>query len=244
MPSHGFAAKSSAKSTIHLKTLGQQMQSAISTQDEMGLIEMKIIEKNGDSKIRSMSYSRLHLGTYHYSLMRMRSPKDIQGTALLSVIHNGKEEKWIYLPSSKQTRKITTSEGNARILDSELYTEDFDLGVIQSSKARILKSSSDAGILVEASPQKSKSVYGKTHSWIKNNLIQKAELFDKKNHLFKVVQFSNYQKIGSSSKWRPLKISIENLQNHRKTELIFSKIKVNQKLQAQDFTVKALANDF
>jgi uncharacterized protein len=230
-----------AKEASELNKLGEDMAAQISTQDEIGKIQMKVIESDGTSKTRDMSYSRLNDQNSHYTMIRMISPKDIRGTSLLSIIKNGQEEKWVYLPSSKATRKISTSgEGGSRILDSELYAEDFDLGVLKSATSKIKKKESDGTVIIETKIANPKSSYGKTTSWVgKNNLLKRAEVYDKKNALLKQVEFSDYMEVGTG-KWRAGQISILNVQNKRKTELIFKDIKVNQGLKPIRFTTRAL----
>jgi len=182
---------SAATAQDDIKALGEKMRVQISSKDETGKIEMTITEKDGFSKKRELSYQRLHAGTSHFTIMRMLAPKDVKGTALLSVIKKEQEEKWIYLPGSKQTRKIsTTSDSGARILDSELYTEDFDLGTIRTATSQITKKEADGSVVIETKLDNSKSSYSKSISWIdKDHLLKKAELYDKKGALLKVVQF-------------------------------------------------------
>jgi predicted RND superfamily exporter protein len=227
-----------------LKTLGEKMQSLITTKDESGKIEMTITEKDGFSKKREISYSRLHEKESHFTIMRMIAPKDVKGTALLSVIKNQQEEKWIYLPTSKQTRKISTNDSSARILDSELYTEDFDIGTIQGASSKISKKEKDGTFVIETKMTNPKSSYSKTISWIGNDsLLKKAELYDKKGALLKLIQFPKYTTVGNQ-KARPVQIQIENVQNKRKTDLVFSNMKVDQKLKEKDFSTRNLGEDF
>lgn len=230
-----------AKEVDELKKLGEEMQAQIATQDEVGKIEMKVYESDGSNKSREMSYSRLNDKESHFTLIRMISPKDIKGTSLLSVIKNGQEEKWVYLPSSKATRKISTSgDGGARVLDSELYAEDFDLGVLKSATSAIQKKESDGTIIIETKIANPKSSYGKTISWVgKDKLVSKAEVYDKKNALLKKIEFSKYSEVGKG-KWRAGQISIVNVQNKRKTDLILKDIKVNKGLKPAKFTTRAL----
>jgi len=250
LPNQSHASKASPKrgtaqaTSSELKTLAEKMKTMVTTKDETGKIEMTIFEKDGFSKKREISYARLHVNDSHYTLMRMLAPKDIKGTALLSVIKNKQEEKWIYLPTSKQTRKISTSGSSARILDSELYTEDFDLGTIQSASNQIAKREADGTLVIITIVKGPKSSYSKTVSWVgRDALLKKAELYDKKGKLIKIIQFPKYVTLGNQ-KIRPVQILIENVQNKRRTELTFSEMKVDQKLKEKDFATRNLGEDF
>jgi outer membrane lipoprotein-sorting protein len=181
----------------------------------------------------------------HDTIIRMLTPKDLKGTALLSVLREkpAKEEKFVYLPSSKQTRKVTTSEGNAKVLDSELYTQDFDLATVQTATSR-LKANADGSSIIETQINEPKSPYGKTVALVSADArLQRADVYDKKGRLLKKIGFFNYQDVGPG-KIRASEIKIENVQNHRRTDLKFSGFKVNQGLQEKDFTPAALASGF
>jgi predicted RND superfamily exporter protein len=238
-----------AKSAVDLNLLAERVSALVSTRDELGKIEMKIIESDGSTKTREISYSRLNEKNTHFTILRMLSPKDIKGTALLSVIKGGnadqaQEEKWIYLPTSKQTRRIATSEGSARILDSELYSEDFDLASVKGASSQVIKEEADGTIEIETKIPSGKSSYSKTLSWIgKDNLIKKSEVFDKKGALLKQVEFGKYIDAGGG-KWRAGQIRITNVQNKRKTDLDLLSVKVNQNLKEKDFSTRALAESF
>ena len=228
-----------------ISKLGSAMQAMVESQDEAGTIVLTVTEPDGVSKVREITYSRLNgAGPSHYTLMRMVSPKEMKGMAILSVIKNGSEEKWVYLPTSKQTRKISTSEGSARVLDSELYTEDFDLGLLKAATSHILKKNTDGSVVVESDLKAEKGSYSKTLTTVgKDNLIKRSEVFDKKGSLLKQIDFSRYEQV-SPGVWRAMQIQVLNLQNHRKTDLKLSHVKVNSKLKEQDFSTRALAEGF
>ncbi len=233
-----------AKTPSKLEALGDKMADLVATKDEVGKISMKIIESDGSHKIREISYSRLNEKQSHFTIMRMMSPKDIKGTSLLSVIKGDVEEKWIYLPSSKQTRKIATTDSSARVLDSELYSEDFDIANIKGVQSKILKEESDGTLQIETKLASAKSSYSKAVAWVgKDNLVKKTEVYDKKGALLKIVEFPKYVDVGGGKK-RASQINITNVQNKRKTELTLNAVKVNQNLKERDFSTRALAESF
>ena len=79
-------------------------------------------------------------GAKHMTLVRMKSPTDLKGTALLNVIEDGEENQWLYLPSTKQVRRIMGNQNKkAGVLGSELTPEDLDITTLKVSKATLLK---------------------------------------------------------------------------------------------------------
>lgn len=231
-----------------LTKISQEMNARISTRDEEFTAQMKIIEADGSSKDREMKIWRLSPSKKDHSLMvRMLKPADLKGTALLATLKNDKENKWIYLPSTKQTRRLTGENSKGGILGSELNAEDFDFNKDQSANSSVQKEitvKDKKYWLVSSDVNASSANYSKVLSYIATSeyLPVKAECYDKQGKLLKILEFSNYKKI-SANKWRAEKIKIRNIQNNRGTDIILSEVKLNQNLKNSKFTAKALADD-
>lgn len=247
-----FGIQSSARAAIppvDVQKIASEISSRMSAKDEEFDVTMKIVEADKTSKERGMKITRLSPNKKeHYVLVRMQTPKDLKGTSLLATYKNGKEEKWLYLPSSKQTRRLasTSSESNS-ILGSELNTEDFNINTETSAKNTLKKEAQIKGekfYVIESDVNAVSGHYSKVVSYIAVNefLPNKSEAYDKRGKLLKVIDFSDYQKVGTG-KWRAGKIRIRNVQNNRATEIALSNIKVNQDLKPSEFTPKALTDE-
>lgn len=234
--------------TATTQSIGKEMAQRLSSKDEEFVINMKIIEADGSSKDRQMKIWRLSPAKKeHYLLVRMQKPQDLKDTALLATLKDDKEEKWIYLPSSKQTRRLTGESGQGGILGSELSVEDFDFNREQGAENILKKEAEIAGkkyYVVESDVSGTSGSYSKVVSYISavDYLPIKVESFDKQGKLAKTVDFLGYKKI-SGGKWRASKIKIKNIQNKRGTEIIVSNIKINQNLKTSKFTPKELAEN-
>lgn len=247
-----FGATSSARAAIppvDVQKIASEISSRMSAKDEEFDVTMKIIEADKSSKERGMKIMRLSPSKKeHYVMVRMQTPKDLKGTSLLATYKDGKEEKWLYLPSSKQTRRLasTSSESNS-ILGSELNTEDFNINTETSAKNTLKKEAKIRGqnyYVVESDVNKVSGNYSKVISYIAQNeyLPAKSEAYDKQGKLLKVIEFSDYKKVGDG-KWRAGRIKIRNMQNNRATEIALSNIKVDQNLKPSEFTPKALSEE-
>lgn len=242
----GFPHNASAQVTIDQIT--KEMSDRIRTHDEEFTVQMKIIEADGSSKDRQMKIMRLSpQKKEHAMIARMQKPQDLKGTALLATLKGEKEDKWIYLPSTKQTRRLTGDNGKGGILGSELSTEDFDFNHEQGASSTVKKELEIKGtkyILVESDVNNTSSNYSKILSYISATefLPIKSECYDKQGKLLKTIDFSDYKKL-PGNKWRAGKIKIRNAQNKRATDIEISEIKINQNLKVSKFTPKALAED-
>lgn len=241
-------ASAQAKPAISVIQISKEMNNRISARDEEFDVQMKIIEADGSSKDRDMHIWRLSPNKNEHSLLvRMKKPADLKGTALLALFKNEKEDKWIYLPSTKQTRRLTGENSQGGILGSELSTEDFDFSREHTAQSSIKKEIEIKGrkyFVLESNVNETSTNYSKVISYIDATeyLPLKAECFDKQGKLLKILDFGEYKKMGSG-KWRAEKIKIRNAQNNRGTDIHLSQIKLNQNIKATKFNPKSLADD-
>lgn len=231
-----------------VEKIGSEMSQRLRSKDEEFQVSMKTTEADGSSKERLMHLWRMSpVKNDHSLVVRMLQPQDLKGTALLATLKGNQEDKWIYLPSSKQTRRLTGESGRGGILGSELSVEDFDFNRDQGTKNTLKKEVVIDGkkyYLVESDVEATSSNYSKIVSYVsaKEWLPIKAECFDKQGKLLKVIDFMAYQKL-PRDKWRAGKIKIKNVQNKRTTEISISKVKLDQNFKGSRFTPKALSED-
>ncbi|ASD63725.1 RND transporter [Bdellovibrio bacteriovorus] len=228
--------------------LGEEMSQRLRSRDEQFVVKMKIIEADGSSKDREMKIWRFSpQKKEHYLLVRMQKPQDLKGTALLATLKGEQEDKWIYLPSTKQTRRLTGESGQGGILGSELSTEDFDFNRDQGVQTVIKKEAEIGGkkyLIVESDVNTTSPSYSKIISYVSatDYVPVKVECYDKQGKLLKTLDFTGYKKV-AGNKMRASKISIKNVQNKRATVIGLSQVKIDQGLTAARFTPKALAED-
>jgi predicted RND superfamily exporter protein len=243
------ATKSTSSMTA--EQLGKELGEKLRTQDESFNVKMKIIEADGSTKDREMKVWRLSPAKKeHYLLVRMSKPQDLKGTALLATLKEGKEDKWIYLPSSKQTRRLSGDSGGGSqggILGSELSTEDFDFNADRGAQSNVSKEIEAGGkkyYVVESNVEAASDSYSKVVSFVAQDthLPVKSECYDKSGKLLKTIDLLGYKKL-PGDKYRVSKIVIKNVQNKRGTEILLSQIKINQGLKTSQFTPKALSEE-
>lgn len=241
-------AGSAAQTAMTAEKIGQEMSSRLKSKDEEFQVNMKIIEADNSNKDRKMKIWRLSPEkNEHYFLVRMLTPQDLKGTALLAVVKGDQEDKWIYLPSTKQTRRLTGETGQGGILGSELTVEDFDFNRERGTQNTLKKEIEIKGkkyFIVESNVNATSANYSKVVSYVsaEDFLPIKVECYDKQGKLLKVLDVSNYNKVGGN-KWRAGKIKIRNMQNKRGTEIAISQVKLDQNLKISRFTPKALAQE-
>lgn len=225
------------------KAILDKVEKNVNSQDEVATVKMTITEPDGTKKDRALEIRRKGQEDKQKVLVKMQSPADLKGTSLLSVSKGKSSDQWLYLPSSKQTRRILSSNKSSNFMDSELSYEDMGTSSDAKFESKILKTESEGGhkfTVIENTP-KGESSYGKIHLWVdqSNYLVGKMEYFDKSMKLLKVSNFSGYKQYDKGV-WRAQKIQVANVQNKRGTVLELSDLKLNKGLPDDEFTESAL----
>lgn len=241
------AAKSSGLSA---KQILDRVNKNMRSTDESASVKMHIIEKNGSVKKRELEIKRKAKSSEKSVIVRLVAPGDIRGTGLLSVEKSGEKNQWLYLPSSKRTRRILSQNQGGAFLGSELSYEDMGGSAGVDFKSKILKYQKGKKgkiAVIESRPKKGESAYSKIISWVplgKNGyVVTRAQYYDQKGKLLKIAEFSKYKKFGNKV-FRATKMQIKNVQNKRGTVMLLKDLSVNRGIDDDEFTVSSLEDSF
>jgi outer membrane lipoprotein-sorting protein len=207
---------------------------------------MKIIEADGSSKERELTIKRKFSNNKNQTFVKILKPTDQRGAGFLSVVENGSEQQWIFLPSSKQVRRFVSKNKQEGVLGSELSPQDLDLTTVKSAEAKLLKiekvGKTDVAT-IEVVSKSNATAYSKAQLWINlsNHTPIRIEYYDAQGQALKRVEFLNYTTVNKIQ--RAQKVVIKNLKNKRGTELLLSEINANSGLSDDAFTQRALSKD-
>lgn len=226
------------------KAILKNVEKNMTSKDEVANLKMVITEKDGSKKERALEIRRKGQDAEQKVMVRMQSPADLKGTALLSVSKGKASDQWLYLPSSKQTRRIQSGKRSSSFMDSELSYEDMGTNADAKFESKVVKQEEIAGrkySVIENTP-KGESSYGKILIWVDlgTNLVGKMEYYDKAMKPLKVSSFSGYKQFDKGV-WRAQKVQVSNLQNGRGTTLEMSGLSLNKGLDDGEFTESALS---
>lgn len=200
-------------------------------------VKMKIIEPNGDTKLREMRMETMQYKDGFKALIRMLSPVDVKGMAFLEDFDGKNELQWIYLPSSKQVRRVGNVSRSAGIMGSELTPEDLNIQAIHGSKAKLVKKEKDKAI-VEVTPG-GKSEYTKVRiTFSMPDYLPVHTDYLTGDQVKKTVDFDGYKAVGKVM--RAQGVHIKNLENKRGTEITLGDLVVNAKIPEENFSETAL----
>jgi len=178
------------------------------------------------------------------TLVVFSSPADVRGTALLNHPHiENADDQWLYLPSIKRVKRISTSNKSGPFVGSEFAFEDFTSQEVDKYSYEYLRAE-DLGNtqvqVVSRIPRDANSGYSKQVVYfdIKNNQPVKIDFFDRKQALLKTLILSDYRQYQGF--WRPNSQKMFNHQTGKSTDLLMSDYEFGVGFKATDFDSSAL----
>ena len=212
---------------------------------ESAIVEltMTLKNKNGQTSERSLSNRILELTEDgDKSLIVFNSPKDVKGTATLTYTHKiGADDQWLYLPSIKRVKRISSNNKSGPFVGSEFAYEDLSSQEVEKYTYKFLKEEGSL-LYVEQDPVDPKSGYTRriaTYNKDKGYRIEKVEFYDRKNALLKTLTYTDY-KLYKDKFWRALTLNMVNHQSNKETLLQFSEYNFGADLSDDDFSQVAL----
>ena len=206
--------------------------------------DMKMILRNaaGQESERSMRLSTLEKENEEVgdkSLIVFDSPKDVEGTALLShaqILES--DDQWLYLPALKRVKRISSANKSGPFVGSEFAFEDFtsqELGKFSYTYEGEEEIDGLGHDIVVRYPLYEKSGYTRQVAWIDQEIFQtrKVDYYDRKDDLLKTLIFEDYREYDGV--WRPHVMKMTNHQTNKSTDLIYSDYTFKSGLTERDF---------
>lgn len=206
-------------------------------------LKMTLKNKNGQTSERSMSNKTLELiEDGDKSLIAFNSPKDVKGTATLTFTHKvGSDDQWLFLPSIKRVKRISSNNKSGPFVGSEFAYEDLSSQEVEKYTYKFLEAKGSL-LVVEQDPVDPKSGYKRrvvTYNKDKGYRLEKIDFYDRKNALLKTLTYSDY-KLYKEKFWRALTLHMVNHQSNKETLLNFSDYNFEANLTDSDFTQVSL----
>ncbi len=194
-------------------------------------VELRMVLRNaaGQESSRSLRISTLEKpdeSVGDKSLVVFETPRDIQGTALLSHAKIlDPDDQWLYLPALKRVKRIASSNKSGPFVGSEFAFEDFTAIELNKFDYRFLHSEQCADLrcdVVERLPRYENSGYTKQLAWVDQTdfQIRKVEFYDRRGDLLKVLELQDYRQYDNGV-WRAHKLVMVNAQTNKRTDMIY-----------------------
>ncbi len=210
-------------------------------------LTMILRNKRGQESIRSMTNQILEQSADgDKSLIIFNSPGDVKGTATLTYTHKqGPDDQWLYLPSIKRVKRISSDNKSGPFMGSEFAYEDLSSQEIEKYTYNYIGEDDlddKSTIMVERFPVDPKSGYARQLVWYnpdKGFRIEKVEFYDRKDARLKSLFYTQYRQY-EDKYWRAGKMLMINHQTNKETELIFEDYQFKMGLTEHDFSLNSL----
>jgi outer membrane lipoprotein-sorting protein len=244
----------SIHSTLPAQTQEQKGLTIAQKADEMDMgfedtavsLKMILTNKHGQESVRYLENKTLEMqDDGDKSLIVFNSPKDVEGTATLTFTHKDTpDDQWLYLPSIKRVKRISSDNKSGPFMGSEFAFEDLSSQEIEKYTYRFIGEENldrMPTMVVERYPVDPKSGYTKQVVWYnkENYRIEKIDFYDRKDALMKTLVYNNYMEY-LGKYWRAGEMVMENHQTGKKTTLIFENYSFRTGMNEQDFSQNGL----
>ena len=206
-------------------------------------IKMTLKNKNGQTSERLLTTKTFELTEDgDKSLIVFNSPRDVKGTATLTFTHKkGSDDQWLFLPSIKRVKRISSNNKSGPFVGSEFAYEDLSWQEVEKYAYKFVEEKGSM-LLVEQDPVDPKSGYTRrlvTYNKDRGYRMEKVEFYDRKNSLLKTLIYSNYN-VYKGKFWRAGTFNMVNHQTNKETKLEFSDYNFEINLTEDDFSQVAL----
>jgi len=210
--------------------------------DSVVELTMVLRNKAGQETQRSLKISTLEIPDEEVgdkSLVVFDSPKDIDGTALLSHANIlDPDDQWLYLPALKRVKRISSANKSGPFVGSEFAFEDFTAIELNKYDYKWLREEEINGVMmdvVERFPRYENSGYARQVAWIDQDIFQirQVDFYDRRDDLLKTLKFEDYRDYDGV--WRSHKFLMTNHKTGKSTDLIYDDYQMKTGLDDKDF---------
>ncbi len=216
--------------------------------DNSTTMRMVLRNRNGDESVREMRRRALETkgaGAGDKSVITFDAPRDVAGTSLLS--HTkilDPDDQWLYLPALKRVKRISSANKSGPFVGSEFAYEDLVSQELDKYDYRFVREEPCGDLacyVVERLPLYENSGYTKQIVWWDKDefRVQRIDFYDRKDALLKTLIYHAYEQY-LGQYWRPGLMAMENHQNGKSTDLVFSEWRFDSGLTEGDFTPSRL----
>jgi outer membrane lipoprotein-sorting protein len=211
---------------------------------------LKIYDSKGNVRVRKVINTTKKFGGTIKTKLQFLSPADVAGTSILIYDYTDKDDDmWVFLPATRKTRRIVSSEKGRNFMGSEFTNADMSKPDMNDFTFKLLEDALFDGKncwkVVYACKNKDiedANGFSKKIIYInkENFLPGKMEYYDFDGNLSKIMTLNDYRNIGDGS-YFAYHMEIKNLVNGRHSEMIVENLKQGSKLKEDDFSTFNIA---
>ncbi len=214
---------------------------------EVAESELVLINAQGDRTVRRMRQRTLEVpGEGDRSIVIFEWPADVKGVRLLTWSHKtADDDQWLYLPSLRRVKRISSRGQSGSFMGSEFAFEDLGSQEVEKYSWKLVEEGDFEARpcwRLERTPKSPRSGYSRQLLWVDKEYRQPLEIeyFDRKGELLKVARFRQYRLLDRW--WRPHEIEVENVQTRKHSIVRWQGRALDGGFTAAEFESESLAD--
>lgn len=240
----GFGARASELSG---REIMQSVKDRPDGETRYATIEMTLVQKSGHQRVRKLESWSMDIGKDSKRIMFFTYPGDVKGTGFLTWDYDDvskADDKWLYLPAMKKTRRISgKSSKTDYFMGSDFTYDDMSTRSVDEEKHELLREEMLGEYkcwVVNSVPSNKDEIYSRRVTWIRQDcfMVVRAEYYDKLDKLHRLLTVSQIEKIQGF--WTMHLMQMENVQTGHKTIIRMDDQKYDLNISQNLFTVSKL----
>ena len=205
--------------------------------------------RRGERRVRELELLTMEIEDRLHALARIEAPRTLRGMAVLIVENRGAaDDTWVYLPSLRRTRRISSHRRGDAFLGSDLVYADFErhrlaeYEVVGSAPGSV---GGEAVLRIETRPLES-SVYQRVDFWVAeaDAAILRTEDYQRGEPQPVRVLRMPRQAMRAQGRFRvPEVIHVEHVKRGTRTEVTTQLLEIEPALDPKGFSVRTLSRD-
>lgn len=170
--------------------------------DREAELKMTLINTRDATREREIKQFSKDYGDEEKSIMFFTAPADVAGTSFMNWSYDDRsnDDQWIYLPSLRRVRRISSDDKSDRFMGSDFTYDDLGDRHPDDDNHKLLREETIEGkdcYVVGSTPVDPDYMYSKTITWIEKDTfigVQK-EFYDENGELLKILTVEKYENI-------------------------------------------------
>ena len=223
---------------------------AEASKDESTTVTIGLKNAQGKLQERTLQWKTVTLPNGDKrSIVVFLLPKSIKGTGLLVQENKGKEdERWLYLPSLKKTRRISGADKSDTFMGTDFSYEDLVTEEMENHSYSF-DQTQDCGkncVVVIAEPKSEKeraeSGYSKRRITIDttNGMITAVEYYNRSGVHWKSFRASDFRKVMPSGDIRPYRMEMTDVIGRHSSTMVFDRYSIDAGVDPDEIPLRAL----
>lgn len=201
------------------------------------------IHRDGDTRNRTLDLKMMEAGEEDRTLLVLREPPDLAGTAFLSVLRSdGDRAQWIYLPSRRRVQRIAGASSSDSFLGSHFRHSDLGTPSLAGYRFRVLREESVAGSpgVVIRRTRAGEPDGPREHLWVdtSSHRLHRVEYYEGDGALVRTLEIAAYRTVDGFD--RPTRLVMTSHEEAGRTVLTWSDVRIGVGLTERDFDPRRL----